>query len=135
MCGEKGAVIDSRIAFPGSPPRVRGKALLPLPSSVAAGITPACAGKSPPDCIIPFFPRDHPRVCGEKILRRRLRRTDRGSPPRVRGKASGHPRLPHLDRITPACAGKRLNLHRNFLYFFRAMGQISFNFSKTAFTK
>ena len=49
-------------------------------------ITPAYAGKST-DRIFHFpLVRDHPRVCGEKLLKIRLYRPDSGSPPRMRGK-------------------------------------------------
>ena len=71
-------------------------------------ITPACAGKSPasgPGC---GKTGDHPRVCGEKTRYQNLKTTIQGSPPRVRGKvqpaAAGNP----AERITPACAGKRI---------------------------
>ena len=49
---------------------------------------------------------DHPRVCGEKQTLPTNRKTMRGSPPRVRGKAGRLERLRRTARITPACAGK-----------------------------
>ena len=91
----------------GSPPRVRGKEVTLTSASHALGITPACAGKRK------HFPhgrqrhQDHPRVCGEKLLTFFSFTRCVGSPPRVRGKAVWKSLYNHLDRITPACAGKR----------------------------
>ncbi len=45
-------------------------------------------------------------MCGEKVIRFRNNFADRGSPPHVRGKGTGHPRKISQRRITPACAGK-----------------------------
>ena len=56
----------------------------------------------PPD----FSTRDHPRVCGENLLKHCLSLSLLGSPPRMRGKLERPPVLNLLDRITPAYAGK-----------------------------
>ena len=71
-------------------------------------ITPACAGKSDPTEDDDAATKDHPRVCGEKMMWMKDICKPPGSPPRVRGK--GKPALAVVchDRITPACAGKRL---------------------------
>ena len=45
-CGEKMAGYCRRIAFPGSPPHMRGKALQTNSGILSSGITPAHAGKS-----------------------------------------------------------------------------------------
>ena len=98
MCGEK-------VSFPpifyltlGSPPRVRGKvtqATRPRVRGKAGaprrvlwlfGITPACAGKRSVALKFVKILKDHPRVCGEKVLLL--------------------PPLPQPLWITPACAGK-----------------------------
>ena len=50
---------------------------------------------------------DHPRVCGEKIRVASPRITQRGSPPRVRGKVAERCYTDCACGITPACAGKR----------------------------
>ena len=47
VCGEKFLFSESGILPEGSPPRVRGKDPRPLRPVSGAGITPACAGKSP----------------------------------------------------------------------------------------
>ena len=54
------------IAPMGSPPPMRGKAILDFPYSLTLGITPAYAGKSDSsgDDLCPV--QDHPRLCGEK---------------------------------------------------------------------
>ena len=106
VCGEKAVLPMWTNTRLGSPPRVRGKAFSYSARSRAVGITPACAGKRPPD--FPSRPPagDHPRVCGEKAFNERRWDLVLGSPPRVRGKVgSGVDLGPHLG-ITPACAGK-----------------------------
>ena len=91
----------------GSPPRARGKAIEGRNNISRHGITPACAGKSPPQQLSAHRFRDHPRVRGEKRETEGLMRDGAGSPPRARGKAADH-RLSRQERgITPACAGKR----------------------------
>ena len=71
------------------------------------GITPAyagksrrCRGKRPP-------PRDHPRVCGEKVRFTWHSGRSEGSPPRMRGKERGSTSRQRRNGITPAYAGKR----------------------------
>ena len=86
VCGEKIGqhIIHSRQQ--GSPPRMRGKeAGCVLPRS-RARITPAYAGKSGGPLDAPSFPRDHPRVCGEKFQNLHHDVDCLGSPPRMRGK-------------------------------------------------
>ena len=90
----------------GSPPRMRGKAYKHFSSSNTTGITPAYAGKSCPFLRRTSPRRDHPRVCGEKLMLCHRLRPGRGSPPRVRGKAWRLPAAPGTQGITPACAGK-----------------------------
>ena len=46
-CGENNAIANSASFQQGSPPRMRGKPVLPRCICVAAGITPAHAGKTP----------------------------------------------------------------------------------------
>ena len=70
------------------------------------GITPACAGKREQRGSNSQWLKDHPRVCGEKVLLRLKHSRKLGSPPRVRGKDVGIPMLAPVIGITPACAGK-----------------------------
>ena len=72
---------------PGSPPRMRGKDGDVVAQPAGAGITPAHAGKSSGKGVGYQLAGDHPRACGEKLLRWWL----------VAG----------VTGITPAHAGKR----------------------------
>ena len=129
VCGEKGQVLTTSEIKKGSPPRVRGKVVVRLVLGHSLGITPACAGKRPippsaacaatgitPACAgkrcVPsvqrLHPWDHPRVCGEKTRSCSQTTSNRGSPPRVRGKDLGITNAIKSYGITPACAGKRL---------------------------
>ena len=108
VCGEKPIVGGDVDVLEGSPPRVRGKGTEVAALSSAIRITPACAGKR--QCIELSFreDEDHPRVCGEKVGFDKKFGREFGSPPRVRGKARRMERRRRRNRITPACAGKRL---------------------------
>ena len=132
MCGEKVLITCVPKYALGSPPRMRGKDNRPRYPGTCPGITPACAGKSRfPSSKAPSR-RDHPRVCGEKIVvpshqhiqlritpayaGKRLYLANRksqvkGSPPRVRGKGHRDSQSDYQRGITPACAGKRLSPH------------------------
>ena len=73
----------------------------------AEGITPAYAGKRM-DSLQRFSrSRDHPCVCGEKMLLRFSPSTNSGSPLRMRGKVALDTCSPVPVGITPAYAGKR----------------------------
>ncbi len=74
-------------------------------------ITPAYAGKS---CL----PRgrssgnkDHPRLCGEKLVIWDTADNLSGSPPPMRGKVARFIRTEIMSRITPAYAGKSFSDH------------------------
>ena len=87
VCGEKGAFQRVRNTSVGSPPRMRGKAQKTEKLAGRCRITPAYAGKSPTAKQRGTLRRDHPRVCGEKHNRSYQQGLERGSPPRMRGKA------------------------------------------------
>ena len=108
VCGEKQCPLGKRRGYQGSPPRVRGKAMMFSSSFAFKGITPACAGKRPKLHLKPLKKWDHPRVCGEKLQRKGAGLVHRGSPPRVRGKVLNPFKSFLFCGITPACAGKRL---------------------------
>ena len=76
------------------------------------GITPAYAGKSfcceSRVCNL----RDHPRICGEKLLTCERIDFRLGSPPHMRGKVFELPLMVYTQRITPAYAGKRHSMHQ-----------------------
>ena len=106
MCGEKQSNSRIRMIQKGSPPHVRGKAAHDQIRVLVLGITPACAGKRTWPTWMPPAARDHPRMCGEKLLDASNCAWFWGSPPHVRGKVvkRNFPNFPA--RITPACAGK-----------------------------
>ena len=107
VCGEKRFHFAQGRSVPGSPPRMRGKAEMDISEWPTNRITPAYAGKSSLDLASVQCCRDHPRVCGEKVVLFIMFTTFMGSPPRMRGK--GHPMHPGpaYTGITPAYAGKR----------------------------
>ena len=107
VCGEKLPPGRHGRCAAGSPPRVRGKAAAEILSLAAAGITPACAGKSLSKLRRRAGTRDHPRVCGEKMSTFFFWQNRAGSPPRVRGKVICSRFAMPCRGITPACAGKR----------------------------
>ena len=94
MCGEQYISILVLIRDAGSPPRVRGTALLADDDIKTYRITPACAGNSCHKAGGRGQQQDHPRVCGEQFMFLRKPSTKLGSPPRVRGTAGAeHLRL------------------------------------------
>ena len=86
MCGEKKVMRGGKDKRMGSPPHVRGKADFVNLTFLCLGITPACAGKSLPAMLTTSGDRDHPRMCGEKMLTGDTTDEETGSPPHVRGK-------------------------------------------------
>ena len=107
VCGEKPFPQLESTVPPGSPPRVRGKAVEMKLAGTVHGITPACAGKSSAAAAARICARDHPRVCEEKHLSGTTDNRPHGSPPRVRGKDMLQALFEKSLWITPACAGKR----------------------------
>ena len=107
MCGEKKVCKSPFSSMRGSPPHVRGKAILRIFNIFNRGITPACAGKSYGQATYILNTQDHPRMCGEKYSPSSAALLAKGSPPHVRGKGLGRRPKTSAARITPACAGKR----------------------------
>ena len=91
---------------------MRGKVFLFLVPGGTVGITPACAGKSNLFVLNDLHEKDHPRVCGEKMLNGTLDSLMVGSPPRVRGKGQAACEIVVELGITPAYAGKRSDPNR-----------------------
>ena len=106
VCGEKRRRLLPALSGLGSPPRMRGKGLQPVPRRAGVGITPAYAGKSGRFAPLLTVGGDHPRVCGEKFCTSPEGGLKKGSPPRMRGKAHLLAAPGALLRITPAYAGK-----------------------------
>ncbi len=90
---------------------MRGKVLFNVLICLVTGITPAYAGKRSigPDCH--QLSEDHPRLCGEKSVRKPHSVPEQGSPPPMRGKVRTYSRKFHYTRITPAYAGKSRALY------------------------
>ena len=88
VCGEKLQPAMVRGMDPGSPPRMRGKVRPCFLRPSLLGITPAYAGKSSLLISWRTLIRDHPRVCGEKLIEFISINLIKGSPPRMRGKDS-----------------------------------------------
>ena len=86
---------------------MRGKGIEADVSGVLQGITPAYAGKRRHATLWTWPCWDHPRVCGEKHCFFHQVIRFQGSPPRMRGKASGCRPSWSSCGITPAYAGKR----------------------------
>ena len=106
VCGEKSGTWAFIRSTTGSPPRMRGKVKGCGFLALAVRITPAYAGKRGSGSLPRSCRRDHPRVCGEKVLLYSGLLYPLGSPPRVRGKGFGSFQAAGPLRITPACAGK-----------------------------
>ena len=66
MCGEQVSAPEGGSKWPGSPPRVRGTVNSRSVMEKGGRITPACAGNSAHLPCLPFWLKDHPRVCGEQ---------------------------------------------------------------------
>ena len=106
MCGKDNASCISLSKRLGSPPHVRERRRHSNAGSHAAGITPACAGKTQTARRSAFPIWDHPRMCGKDAMIHCDNIRCKGSPPHVRERL----RLQAVQllkcRITPACAGK-----------------------------
>ena len=96
----------AQVAQMGSPPHTRGKGPTPRAASLAAGITPAHAGKSDAVLRVERCLGDHPRTRGEKAAGGTGSPLETGSPPHTRGKVNKRLDLLKHKGITPARAGK-----------------------------
>ena len=105
-CGENDTTILWTVKEIGSPPRMRGKLIKSVCAICRLRITPAHAGKTARSVLTADRQQDHPRACGENRKQPPRNFSQRGSPPRMRGKqkASALDYMPV--GITPAHAGK-----------------------------
>ncbi len=136
LCGEKTLNRKGQTRNLGSPPPMRGKVHLCSAVVCSGRITPAYAGKRGRCLQILQEQEDHPRLCGEKTENRQTPAAQTGSPPPMRGKAAtrqqrkvkkiGSPppmrgKVPIHDTvffhvgITPAYAGKSMELSSNIM--------------------
>ena len=88
LCGEKPILEQSVAIDEGSPPPMRGKAMLYIDQPATFRITPAYAGKSADRQVVIVRQWDHPRLCGEKPALAGATRCISGSPPPMRGKGA-----------------------------------------------
>ena len=109
MRGEDSPMKSSRKLDSGSPPHARGRRENARPFGQWAGITPACAGKTPRPSRRVGERQDHPRMRGEDKNGSRGYRYYAGSPPHARGRRRTSFARPTTSRITPACAGKTVD--------------------------
>ena len=93
---------------------MRGKASLFQLGEVPAGITPAYAGKRGIYQSGVCSRQDHPRLCGEKGMEKKLHICFMGSPPPMRGKVLHDISCSVVLGITPAYAGKSLQPEAGF---------------------
>ena len=91
---------------PGSPPRMRGRRLVVATGDRDDGLTPAYAGKTPPQRATTVRSSAHPRVCGEDGAVGGKQASSLGSPPRMRGRPEGVWGCICSPGLTPAYAGK-----------------------------
>ena len=130
-CGENSSASAFRFCGLGSPPQVRGKLIdcvgvtgsrqdhprrcgenewVVLHLTLKVRITPAGAGKTELMQRALSANGDHPRRCGENHRRKSVLNTMIGSPPQVRGKQCICYDGADYTRITPAGAGKTLQI-------------------------
>ena len=91
VCGEQKAYHHTHLHMRGSSPRVRGTEVAERLVEEYIGIIPACAGNSYCRCASSQRRRDHPRVCGEQLLKSLISAGSVGSSPRVRGTVNPYP--------------------------------------------
>ena len=106
VCGEDRRSPPPRQCGTETPPRMRGRRVVPCPVREHEGNTPAYAGKTGRIHKAAYVKEKHPRVCGEDWYSIACRSSSRETPPRMRGRhyrTCGHYRLPGN---TPAYAGK-----------------------------
>ena len=105
VCGEHPFRSGVHAAVRGSSPRMRGTPAARAAATAAHWIIPAYAGNTPTFPWSTTVARDHPRVCGEHILRKNARKHHAGSSPRMRGTLGEWFDWRHGAGIIPAYAG------------------------------
>ena len=108
LCGEK-STLSCIVEFSlGSPPPMRGKVGYRSRNFLTFRITPAYAGKRFRRQRGSKIYKDHPRLCGEKLITSGNSGMGIGSPPPMRGKEFTNGGRAKSVGITPAYAGKRI---------------------------
>ena len=106
VCGENSKPAHLHNSRKGTSPRMRGKRFLVPSAAVGARNIPAYAGKTFTLFSLIFLYWEHPRVCGENIHSHRIRQTQTGTSPRMRGKPTPVTSKKSSSRNIPAYAGK-----------------------------
>ena len=104
-CGEHGTKPNNTCHACGSSPRMRGTQELIRRPRTQRRIIPAHAGNTQHASRVYLDGPDHPRACGEHRLFQELKRSGRGSSPRMRGTLHCRPAALTGWRIIPAHAG------------------------------
>ena len=107
LCGEKLPISSRYVTATGSPPPMRGKAVVAGKAAPRLGITPAYAGKRQSWQAASFACGDHPRLCGEKDQYCVASESKRGSPPPMRGKAHSWFKISFLYEDHPRLCGEK----------------------------
>ena len=105
VCGEHYRIIHQAGRCPGSSPRMRGARWYLLAKGHRVRIIPAHAGSTRSSCFCDPPGRDHPRACGEHLLRNCEPAREAGSSPRMRGALKCFPYSVIEIGIIPAHAG------------------------------
>ena len=105
MCGEHCGEHSASFGVLGSSPHVRGAHGIHPQNLPTLGIIPACAGSTIAFTVVITAARDHPRMCGEHIIRATKGHKREGSSPHVRGARHAMTSWFRLQGIIPACAG------------------------------
>ena len=106
VCGENRVVHLGFQRFGGTSPRMRGKHADSGDRRGRTGNIPAYAGKTSSTPVKQSVAPEHPRVCGENLLKTQSLSLSIGTSPRMRGKLSETKVFPNGDRNIPAYAGK-----------------------------
>ena len=107
VCGEQLDVAHLTSCQYGSSPRVRGTEKIDQDHMLRSRFIPACAGNSSSEWCWRIGRAVHPRVCGEQLTSSKIKITQSGSSPRVRGTAWNFGLGRDNHRFIPACAGNR----------------------------
>ena len=104
-CGEHLRTYSMSIGWWGSSPRMRGAPYRDTLTTLRERIIPADAGSTPAYHLADGLNQDHPRGCGEHVLRDSIKTGAQGSSPRMRGAPATSPNLLQELGIIPADAG------------------------------
>ena len=106
VCGERQLAQVKRPRPAGTSPRVWGKGAEATDESVQERNIPTCVGKGRRRSLSSRRSPEHPHVCGERGVYRRVRGGVYGTSPRVWGKGDLRVLAPHPIRNIPTCVGK-----------------------------